>query len=102
MGVYVESLEVRQASVRVGRGAPLLRLAKREAKARTEAMKAKHQAEQPARLEAYVSAVVQWCETPKRKRGQVPAPRASDFGIENELKAIDYLFRSEKFLALLD
>ncbi len=55
----------------------------------------------PESLEAYVDAVVAWCNTPKRKRSQAPSPGPSDFGIEDECRAIDYLFRCEKFLALL-
>lgn len=105
MGV---SLEERIAQIHVRHGASLLRLAVREAKARARAAKreqaaakAKLLAEQPERLNAYVDSVVEWCNTPKRKRDQTPSPRAADFGVADELKAIDHLFRSEKFLALL-
>jgi hypothetical protein len=96
------SLEVRQTSVRVRQGAPLLRLAKREANARTKAAKDKVRAEQPARLEAYVDAVVAWCNIPKRRRKKTPTPNATDFGITNETRAINGLFRSEKMLALIN
>ena len=88
------SLDVIQASVRVRRGAPLHALARREANARTKAAKEKLRAEQPARLDAYVAAVAAWCNTPSRRRNRTPSPRAADFGILNELKAIAYLFKN--------
>jgi hypothetical protein len=98
MGV---SLEVRIAQIHVKHGASLLRLSVREAKARARASKreqaatkAKLLTEQPERLKSYVDAVVAWCSISKHKRNQTPSPSPADFGIVNELKAIDYLFRS--------
>lgn len=100
------SLDVLQASVRVRRGAPLHALAKREANARTKAAKKKlravQQAAQQERVEAYIEAVNVWCRTPRNKRTQTPSPSIRDFGIKNELKAMNALFRSEKWLALIN
>jgi 3-methyladenine DNA glycosylase Tag len=58
------------------------------------ATRAKLLAEQPERLDAYVAAVAEWCNTPRRRRNRTPSPSIRDFGILNELKAISYLFRT--------
>jgi len=60
----------------------------------TPEQKKQRAAEQPARLAAYVDAVIKWCSLPKRKQDQTPSPGAADFGITDELKAIDYLFEN--------
>jgi hypothetical protein len=101
MGV---SLDVRIARIHVRQGASLLRLAVREEKARTKTaqkkMRAAQQAEQLERMTAYVDAVVE-CSIPSNKRKpKPPSPSIRDFGIKNELKAMNFLFRSEKWLAL--
>jgi hypothetical protein len=91
------TLDVKIARINMRYAAPLMRLAQREARARNtaaKAAKAKLLAEQPARLQAYVDAVLEWCNTPKRKRKQTPSPSIADFGIINEPKAIDYLFNN--------
>ncbi|MGB8989435.1 MAG: hypothetical protein WCC37_22755 [Candidatus Sulfotelmatobacter sp.] len=87
------ALALKQARVlcRVGE------IARKAAKREQAAAKAKMLAEQPARLEAYVNAVVAWVRMSPRKRKQTPSPSAADFGILNETKAIDYLFSRISF-----
>jgi hypothetical protein len=101
------ALDVLQACARVRQAAPLMRLAKREANARTNTaqkkLRAAQHAEQQERVAAYIDSVYVWCSIPSSKRKpKPPSPSIRDFGIKNELKAMNALFRSEKWLALIN